>query len=380
MLCALTTAMVGLSGVLPDAHAAVFGRDDRSPVPENLSRLEEQIGRLHNPVTGTNCTAFCVAPNIVATAAHCLFRKPAGRILRMTDFRFDVLRGGKRQQTSIEGAANRSAGQHIITGTTRLRIRPPIDAAADWALMRTQTNICEGRALPIKVETIRQIEESSDRNMMFQVAFHSDYQDWVLAWSQPCKVRAEFPELRTRTIRRDFKNTASLILHQCDTKGASSGSPILKMTDQGPVVVGINVGTYVQSKVLIRNGEVARKFDARPVANTGVNAAVFAPYVDVLRNAEILTAKEDIQQIQTALHRADLYRGSIDGVFGNRTRLAIKNYQRAQNRLPTGLPTTAMLAVMAVSAPPVPARKPARKIRNAAASPDAIARLLRRVD
>lgn len=379
-LLALVALMVGATSMVLDADAAVFGRDDRSPIPSHLSKLSEQIGRLHNPKIGTNCTAFCVAPNVVATAAHCLFRKPAGRTLRMADFRFDVLRDGERIQTAIEGAAIKGAGQHIVTGTTRLRVRPPIDAGSDWALFRTEKNICENRILPIEVKTIQDIEKSSDKGEMFQVAYHSDYEDWELAYSKPCKVREEFPDLRLDTIKRDFKNTENLVLHQCDTKGASSGSPMLQLTDDGPVVVGINVGTYIQSKVLIRNGQVARKFEARPVANTGVNAAVFQPYINTLREADILTAKQDLQQVQTVLHQADHYRGSIDGVFGNRTRQAIRSYQLDQGLKVTGLPTRSLLPVQVSSTPPVPVRKPEQFSRNTTLATDGITQLLQQID
>jgi len=377
---ALTLTVAGALVGSSAADAAVFGRDDRSPLPKDLARLSEQIGRLHNPQIGTNCTAFCVAPNVVATAAHCLFRKPAGRTLRMADYRFELMRNGERVQTSIEGAKIKGAGQHILTGTTRLRVRPPIDAGADWALMRTETNICEGRTLPVEVQSIRKIERASDRKDMFQVAYHSDYLDWDLAYSKPCKVRQEFPDLRLGTIRRDFTNTKNLILHQCDTKGASSGSPLLQMTENGPIVVGINVGTYIQSKVLIRNGQVARKFEARPVANTGVNAAVFADHIDTLRQADILTRKDDLKQVQTVLHQADHYRGAIDGVFGNGTRQAIQAYQRSLGVQIVGLPTRDLLPVMSASTPPVPARKPARATHDLASATDGITQLLQQLD
>ncbi|MEO0619406.1 MAG: peptidoglycan-binding domain-containing protein [Pseudomonadota bacterium] len=368
------------------ADAAVFGRDDRQPVPKALAQLSQQIGRLYNPAIGTNCTAFCVAPNVVATAAHCLFRKPQRGTLRMSDFRFTVGSGSSARQSPIDGAAVKAASQHIITGTTRLRVRPPIDAGSDWALMRTEDNICAGHELPVHVKSMREIEQASDRGEMFQVAYHSDYDDWELAYSRPCKVRAEFPELSRRTIRRDFKNVRNLILHHCDTKGASSGSPMLERTANGPVVVGINVGTYIQSKVLIRNGQVARKFEARPVANTGINAAVFADFIPLLSKAEIVTSRDEMRAIQGRLQRADLYRGPLDGVYGANTRRSILAFQRAGGLALTGLPTRNLLKNAARTTPPRPERKPQAgretlakdAVRDGAT--DSIARLLQAIE
>src|SRR5215468_4744195 len=54
--------------------AAVFGNDDRIPLPAKYKDLQEKIGLLFNPRSRMVCTAFCVAPDIVATAGHCLFR------------------------------------------------------------------------------------------------------------------------------------------------------------------------------------------------------------------------------------------------------------------------------------------------------------------
>ncbi|MEL6421497.1 MAG: peptidoglycan-binding domain-containing protein [Pseudomonadota bacterium] len=341
---------------------------------------------------GTNCTAFCVAPNVVATAAHCLFRKPPGRILRLQDFTVEMGSGPQKRQSRIAGARERAGGQHIVTGTTRLRVRPPIDAGSDWALARTETPICKGRTLPVEVRKIRSIERASDRGRMFQIAHHSDWDDWSLAYSRPCKVRGEFPSLRRATIRRDFRNVRHLILHHCDTKGASSGSPLLEQTDDGIVAIGINVGTYIQSKVLIRNGQVARKFEARPVANTAINASAFIAHIDTLASANILTARIDIRNLQRGLARADAYRGNVDGVFGNNTRTAIIAFQKKRGLAPDGLPTRTLLAMTGGAIDlPLPAANPAARgsaeigatrrsavTRAATTGADGIARLLHR--
>src|SRR5450631_4121824 len=55
-------------------RVAVFGPDDRKPLPQSYFRLGSKVGVLHDPRTRSVCTAFCVAPDVVATAAHCLYR------------------------------------------------------------------------------------------------------------------------------------------------------------------------------------------------------------------------------------------------------------------------------------------------------------------
>jgi peptidoglycan hydrolase-like protein with peptidoglycan-binding domain len=44
----------------------------------------------------------------------------------------------------------------------------------------------------------------------------------------------------------------------------------------------------------------------------------------------------DRRQIQQALRRLDYYRGPVDGIFGRRTRAAIRRFQRAIDAETTG--------------------------------------------
>ena len=104
-----------------------------------------------------------------------------------------------------------------------------------------------------------------------------------------------------------------MILHTCDTGGASSGSPLLVETAQGPVVAGINVGTYVQSKVVMQNGQVTHRQRAETVANTAVNASAFADRVGILRTAHILASGNPMKTLQERLRQQQFYAGRIDG-------------------------------------------------------------------
>ena len=51
---------------------AVFGTDDRVPLPAKYKDVQEKIGLLFNVRGRTVCTAFCVASDVIATAGHCL--------------------------------------------------------------------------------------------------------------------------------------------------------------------------------------------------------------------------------------------------------------------------------------------------------------------
>ncbi len=55
------------------SRVAVFGKDDRTPLPERLKSLEGSVGLLYDQSSRTVCSAFCVGDDIVATAGHCLY-------------------------------------------------------------------------------------------------------------------------------------------------------------------------------------------------------------------------------------------------------------------------------------------------------------------
>lgn len=323
-------------------RVAIFGTDDRIPAPSRYAKVSESIGLFFSNQSRTVCTAFCVAPNIVATAAHCL-SQPDGAPARLEDFMF--ARGYDRLQdhARIEGYASRSSSQSIISGDFQHRVRPPIDAANDWALIRLNRPICRDRELLVTPMSADQIATEARARRIFQLSYHRDWTQWRLAYSQPCNVARNFKSVPWTSIAPDFLNADKMLLHHCDTGGASSGSPLL--IDQGGVisVVGINVGTYVQSKILTEGGQVTLREKAETVANTAVNADVFAGRIQLLQEATILSSGEPLRDLQRRLSEQRLYQARIDGSYGPILRAAIEGYER-QRRMPiTGLATQELL-------------------------------------
>ena len=349
-----------IQAATPLIPVAVFGKDDRTKVPDRYAAAARGVGFFFNDGSRTICSAFCVAPAMIATAAHCLFHDRASDDPPLREFRFTLDRKGGRMASAIAGADDGTAAENVMTGAMRLNLRPPIDAASDWAVVRLASPICDGAVLPVAPVRRDAIEAKSRSGGIFELSYHSDWGDWQQAFSGPCEVRGSFKELTPARIREEFANPDALILHRCDTGEASSGSPLLADGPQGPAVIGINVGTYVQSKVLLRDGRVAKTFKPVTVANTGVNAQVFAAGLEVFADAEVLGAREDIAIIQARLRALSLYAGPTNGRFGELTRAAIKAFERSRQMPETGLPTLE-LARRLIGAPPVPERKPAER-------------------
>lgn len=329
-------------------RVAIFGPDDRTAIPAHYLGVAERIGLLFNNQTRTVCTAFCVAPNVIATAAHCLFKPAAEASPKLSEFWF--ARGYDRQRdfTRIAGHASNSASQHIMTGAMRLSTRPPIDAASDWALVRLARAACQNAVLPVKPISGEAIVKAAAGRRIFQIAYHRDMAHWKPVYSQPCKVDRRFGAIDWPMIARDFSAPAHLILHLCDTGGASSGSPLLMDSPEGPAVIGINIGTYEQARVLVQAGQVTQRFKSETVANTGVNADVFAARIDIVARARILAAAPEISDLQSRLQARGLYAGPIDGSYGPQLRQAIEAFEDRHRLVVTGLPTVDLARRLAI--------------------------------
>ena len=355
LLAAFTTT--GAAGprptVGPDASSpvqkiAIFGRDDRQAVPDRYDAAAQAIGILYNDRTRTVCSAFCVSDTIVATAAHCM---AGGRSSNAGNFVFSRNHGRSRDTARVEGFASHASAQNVVSGDFRMRVRPPIDAAYDWALVRMSRDICAKKSLQVRVLSLPEIMEEARANRVYQISYHRDFTQWKAAYSKPCGVARDFDNAEWSTIAPDFLSSERMILHTCDTGGASSGSPLLIDTPEGPAVVGINVGTYVRSKVMMQNGEIARTPKSETVANTAVNAGAFASRIEALRSAHVLPSGRPMRELQERLQQQNFYQGKIDGNFGATLRSAIEAYEEAKALPVTGLATPALLLRLSGESP-----------------------------
>jgi V8-like Glu-specific endopeptidase len=139
-----------------EANAAVFGRDDRGQITEaTSSRAGDQSalhggGRIRSSAGTLVCTAFCVADDVIATAAHCLVGVDVGprpALDAMTvEFRGP---GGVTRQSALASRREGASPPNIIAGVKRLRTSAPINAAGDWAVARLAEPVCRGRALTV---------------------------------------------------------------------------------------------------------------------------------------------------------------------------------------------------------------------------------------
>lgn len=336
------------SGAVPTATprvrvAAVFGDDDRVTLPNRYGNLRHVIGLLYNVRSRMVCSAFCVGDDLIATAAHCLYKTRGEPLPALDDFQFSRFADVDRKPVRLSGADSKSTSQFVVAGGDRLSIRPPIDATRDWAVARLSRPICSQGHLTINPLTPDQIIDASRQGRLYQVGFHRDVPNWQLSYSTPCTAGRDYAPSRWSTIVQDFSSVEDLLLHTCDTGGASSGSPLLVDGATGPEVVGINVGTYVVSQQAVKDGVVVRRYRPENVANTAVAARAIVAKLEILRSAAILQPGGPLQTVQLHLRSLRFYAGPIDGRYGPDIRRAIESYEASVQLPVTGLPTRALM-------------------------------------
>jgi hypothetical protein len=279
--CLTVAALVAMS--LPSG-AAVFGNDDRQLLTKDGASLEDKIGTLVSSETGAYCTAFCVAPDMIATASHCLFGTAATKAPKLKNLFFKLASApAAANGTPIAGRTTGSQSQNVMSGTTRLSVAPPIGAAQDWAVAKLEAPVCKSGGLALSEKPASEIRAAAALGEIYQVAVHADLPDTNLRRGGPCAVSESFPNADAATIARDFANPDAILFHTCDTAGGSSGSPLLIDTPNGPEVAGINVGTYVLSRNVTTSQDQQRQSKSEPIANTAIWIAAIAGAVAELQ-------------------------------------------------------------------------------------------------
>lgn len=309
--------------------AATFGKDQRRPLTAADRSAAQSIGWLKTPKSGAFCSAFCVAPDVIATASHCLFGTKDAPRGDLEETIFTLAENGLAG-TAIAGRQTGNVSQNILAGTKALRTTPPIDAHDDWALARLDAPICSGRVLPLSRP------RQSAAEPLANIAYHRDIAGTRLSASGDC-----WPRTGTDigNAARDFLAAPRLLFHDCDTGGGSSGSPIFRETATGPEVIAINVGTYVVAKAVVSAGDQQEE-QSLPVANTAVIAYGLTQKIAALEARELIETEPQMLALAHELRSRGLYPGPITGRANAALSEAVKTYERL-----SGLPETGLFLV-----------------------------------
>ncbi len=355
---------------------AIIGKDERQSVPQKYNHISRSIGILipNHSYNRWGCSAFCVADNVIATNAHCLIRKSdTKQTVDMSDVIFTFPRitptnNGYAGTYDINYKSNMSPILYVAKDNPRLSLyagnyyenKTFRSNSHDWAFAKLASPICKQRALKLKDIPVRKLRKASREKKIFMMGFHGDDEMAYQRLSANCRI---YSPRSTRYLppsaRRQYSRRRPVIPHNCDSVTGSSGSPILMSTNKGPIVVGINRGSFRYSKYsVLRNTRTGRtvgrpKLVFRSEMNMAVHTRAFLKGLERFKTEDLLETIDEFIEVQRLLKRLYLYRGPIDGLMGPGSRSAILRYERKQNLSPLGVPTRQLLKMLRMETDPI---------------------------
>ena len=320
---------------------AIFGKDNRTPVPERYQSIKGAVGllRTRGGRSTNECNAFCVTADVVATSAHCLFFPVrTGHRPSLSSLTFHKGNGRKRRSTPIAGIRDRSHHWNVIAGATYVSDADNWIIAHDWALVKLAKPACGDDVLPVIAKEKWTDLFDDVLNARIFIIFHNRRGRRVrLQYAANCKAPKNPLELGLQWVAIDLgrSDPQHLIPHRCDFKRGASGSPLLLETPNGTAVIGINAAESDFKALRKSLGErVARQLSA----NFAVSGSAFREQIALMRDLPEPLGAEDLERLQSVLKASGDYAGEIDGEYGNHTRQAILDFERRHELLATGRP------------------------------------------
>lgn len=328
---------LGVRSLVHRVH--VFGKDDRIELPEKYKHLREKIGLLHNSTTNYGCTATCVAPDVILTAAHCVLKAAKKkRFADTTGLKF-YLWSSKVPDMRIRTDAlysNDLIPRNVVAGYPISKIFRGSDFKQDWAYIKLRRKICGENALPLKPITNVEIAKAAKAGKIFEVGFHGDREfGKKLLFTNKCKIKG----INIKKKRQKSPKVFSPIRHLCDLFQGASGAPMMLETGSELSIVGINVAEFHQQRYLKRGRKIVKRYRKKPLYNLAVNVSNFSEYLPLLSWITIPAYEFRLIEIQKMLKEGKFYSGKLDGIFGPATWRAIRKFEKAEKNTVLGLPS-----------------------------------------
>jgi protease YdgD len=224
VLCVAAVLFVAAAGGSPrrDGLPGIIGGDDRV-ILDSAKWPWAAVGRL-NRASGGFCTGTLVAPDVVLTAAHCLYDTRTRRQIAAKDIHF--VAGYRRGGYLAHSVARRVVGAETLRFTDRGGTTNAFD---DWALLLLDAPMS---IEPVPVRPLATLEQSEGAAAAprLMVAGYSQDRPHLLSLHEGCKIV-------------DRLSADRVLVHTCDATHGASGAPLIMRSADGYFVVGIIKGS-----------------------------------------------------------------------------------------------------------------------------------------
>ena len=301
-------------------QANVFGEDDRVRALRHPGSSAGQIVLIVDPTTDKAGTGFLIGRCYAMSALH-VFLSDYDMQSRSTPgvlYTYTVYYGLGGLFGNFE---NLTVGRPVAWGN--YFGASPVDASQDWIIL--QLDDCIGRRYGHFEVTTLGIGEAR-RIGGFQLAGYPRNEADRYRY-----VRVD-PSCRLHQSANWPMNAAALWYHDCAMRAGASGSPIFYEQDGRTFAVGLAMGEFQSTDGVLPQYRTSH-------ANIAVPAANFAHAVEALTR-ETPDRVAEAQRLLNAMGRSV---GTVDGVPGPMTRLAIYGYSALRDLSPGGLITDELL-------------------------------------